>query len=379
MKIIKISRFAVVLFCLHSWHVSASNGVLMSGYGAKSSTMGGASIALPYDSLAAANNPAGMAKVGTRMDFNLRVFRGVGDTSFADKKNTNSLNVTTPAPEMGFNYQYDELTTFGVSVFSDGSATSYSGPVFKGLGLDDYYVSAAHITVAPTVTRKFGDGLYIGVAPTFVYGFVKTEGVPFRENDKDSAIGWGGRVGFLWEANEKLKIGAVYSPKVKMDAFDKYKDNLFSYSKGRYDLAEQVGVGLAYKITDRLELAADFLKIYWSDVDFLNDKSGIGYTDQKVWRIGLAYQVSDKLSVRGGYSYADSLADPESANGLYNIPAISNESYSLGLSYDLPDGYELTGGVERNIPKSIKGSGASQGTNIDVDYGYFIFGVSKRF
>ena len=65
--IISKTSLASVLMVL-SGSACASNGILMSGYGVKNASMGGASIALPLDALAAANNPAGMGKVGTRID-----------------------------------------------------------------------------------------------------------------------------------------------------------------------------------------------------------------------------------------------------------------------------------------------------------------------
>ena len=51
----------------------ATNGTMPHGYGIKAQGMGGASIALPQDALAAANNPAGMALVGNRLDLGLAV------------------------------------------------------------------------------------------------------------------------------------------------------------------------------------------------------------------------------------------------------------------------------------------------------------------
>src|SRR5665811_1843511 len=53
----------------------ATNGYLPIGYGQKNEAMGGASIALPLDSLASANNPAGMVMVGDRADLGLTLFR----------------------------------------------------------------------------------------------------------------------------------------------------------------------------------------------------------------------------------------------------------------------------------------------------------------
>ena len=81
--------------------VLASNGTVMSGYGIKNITMGGVGTALPLDSIAAANNPAGMAKVGSRVDLGVRVFRGLAHNTYLSEGNTNSINMTTAFPEMG--------------------------------------------------------------------------------------------------------------------------------------------------------------------------------------------------------------------------------------------------------------------------------------
>ena len=53
----------------------ATNGYSPIGYGVKNEAMGGASIALPLDSIAAANNPAGMVMVGDHIDFALTWFK----------------------------------------------------------------------------------------------------------------------------------------------------------------------------------------------------------------------------------------------------------------------------------------------------------------
>ena len=50
------------LLCLHG-AAQAINGAQLGGNGVRNASMGGASIALPLDANAAANNPAGMAWV----------------------------------------------------------------------------------------------------------------------------------------------------------------------------------------------------------------------------------------------------------------------------------------------------------------------------
>ena len=72
MKLNKIA--ALVAFACAAAPAFATNGYFSHGYGIKAKGMGGVGIALPQDALAAATNPAGMAMVGSRMDFGLDLF-----------------------------------------------------------------------------------------------------------------------------------------------------------------------------------------------------------------------------------------------------------------------------------------------------------------
>jgi long-chain fatty acid transport protein len=375
----KLKNTLIALSAIIATEAVASTGTIMSGYGIKNITMGGVGTALPLDSIAAANNPAGMAKVGTRVDLGVRVFRGTAHNTFLSEDNENSLNMTTAFPEMGFNYQIDDRTTFGLSMYGSGMLSDYDKPLLPIPGLDDFFANATQITLAPTLTRKFGDSVYIGISPTLNYSVFQAKGVPGIDDKKDTAHGLGVRLGLLWDLTPQFSIGSMYTPRTKMSEFDHYKDNLLEPARGRYDLAEQFSIGFAYKPTDRLTVAADYLRIFWSDVDFLSKKNNGGYKNQNVWRAGVSYDVTRDLTLRGGFSYADNIIDSEFLNANFNGPAISNKSFGLGASYKLAGGYEIAGGIERHIPRSMRGTGQSTGTNLDVNYGFFVLGISKSF
>jgi len=55
--------------------VFATDGYFATGYGIIQQGQGGAGVAFPQDSLAAATNPAGMLLVGDRFDFGVTLFR----------------------------------------------------------------------------------------------------------------------------------------------------------------------------------------------------------------------------------------------------------------------------------------------------------------
>jgi len=52
----------------------ATNGYFSHGYSVKSKGLAGGGSALPQDAMIAADNPAGMVKVGKRMDLGLSIF-----------------------------------------------------------------------------------------------------------------------------------------------------------------------------------------------------------------------------------------------------------------------------------------------------------------
>src|SRR3990172_1874323 len=69
----RVLAFALVLASPIT--VFATNGMLMIGYGAKATGMGGVGVAYPQDGMAAAYNPASMTEVGeTRLDATLELF-----------------------------------------------------------------------------------------------------------------------------------------------------------------------------------------------------------------------------------------------------------------------------------------------------------------
>ncbi|NWA91418.1 outer membrane protein transport protein [Pseudomonas sp. D8002] len=375
----KLTKFSLVsTLSLLSASVMASNGTIMSGYGTKNSMMGGASIALPLDSIAAANNPAGMGKVGTRVDFGLRIFHGDADNSFHGNDNEIE-DMTMAIPEMGANYQFSDDVTIGLSVFGSGMATDYEKQVVPIPGLSKSSNTLNQITIAPTITKRFGESFYVGFSPTIMYTSIETNGVPGKKDTSDSATAYGFRVGALWEATEQLSLGMMYTPRTKAGEWGRYKNDIFASSNGRFDAPEQLGVGFAYKVAPGTTIAADAMRIYWGDVDFLNAKGGSGYEDMTVYRIGISQDITDRLVFRAGYSHADKFARSEYADGLFRGPGISNKSFALGFSYALSDGYDLQLGYERQLPEKLEGSGASTGTRLDVDYNYILFGVSKSF
>jgi len=87
---------------------------------------GGAGVAFPQDSLAAAVNPAGMVFAGDRFDLGMTFFRPIRSASITDS----TLPINGPydasrhknyfIPELGVNHLVNPRLSGGVSIFGNG-------------------------------------------------------------------------------------------------------------------------------------------------------------------------------------------------------------------------------------------------------------------
>ena len=81
MMLRKYKLYVSILLLFTAQNIHATTGYFALGYGPKSMGMAGATVASPQDALSAANNPAGMAHVGERLDFGLKLFSPVREAS----------------------------------------------------------------------------------------------------------------------------------------------------------------------------------------------------------------------------------------------------------------------------------------------------------
>ena len=123
----------------------ATNGLALPGYGAKSTGMGGTSIALQMDSLAGAVNPAAISGMDTRFDIGVGFFspprRAYVD---AEEDPTFGSNVAESRsrkdlfliPNLGFVTPINNELTFGINAIGSGLGVEYQNGIydFKNTG-----------------------------------------------------------------------------------------------------------------------------------------------------------------------------------------------------------------------------------------------------
>jgi len=406
MKLNKIIVSLLAAGVMASPLANATNGYFPIGYGQKNEAMGGASIALPLDSIAAANNPAGMVMVGDRMDVGLTWFRpnrnadisgnvcGAG-CSFRPNRNADiagngaGLDGSYSGngksnffiPSFGYNKMISERTSLGVSVFGNGGMnTQYNTNPFAAVGATgNLGINLEQLFISPTWAMKLDPNNSVGVALNLAYQRFKATGIngpalqslssdptAMSDNGTDTATGYGIRIGWTGEITPILTLGATYQSKTKMSNFDKYK-GLFA-NDGSFDIPSNFGVGIAVKATPETTVAFDYERIQFSDVPAVHDTfpsslplgasggPGFGWQNINVYKLGVSHAYSQTFTVRAGYDHCDQPIP--TSQTLLNIlaPGIVQDHLSLGGTFTLANKSELTVAYVHAFKKTLNGS-----------------------
>jgi long-chain fatty acid transport protein len=203
------------------------------------------------------------------------------------------------------------------------------------------------------------------------YQLFKADGLPGAPtSEHDDSFGFGVRVGYLGKITPTVTIGAAYASKMNFEEFSKY--NWLFAENGDFDIPENYNLGVAWQATPALKLAADYQRINYSGVDSVGLPApvGFGWDDLDVWKLGVEYKYSPKLTLRGGYSFTDSpivgASAAECGAGSANCgevtqnilaPATIEQHITLGFTYTLASGNEVTMAYMHGFENEVSGQG----------------------
>jgi long-chain fatty acid transport protein len=397
MKIKKLA--ALIAIAGLSTSAFATNGYFSHGYGMKAKGMGGAATAMAIDAFGGANNPASMVWAGDRLDVGVDLFspkRSVARTGSGAGMNGSADSDSNLffVPEFGYNKMLGWDMSAGVTVYGNGGMnTNYPGAPLAGgagtvcgnpgtgfnpgfanynllCGTGNLGINLIQLVVAPTFSMKLNKNNSVGVSLLLGYqkfaaqgldgfrGFTATGATTNLTNQGyDDSKGWGLRLGWMGKVSDNVTLGASYTSKMKMSKFDKYKD-LFP-AEGMFDMPETINLGVAFKATPQLTVAADYQRINYGGITSIANPStnggattvgtlgcntcrGFGWSSIDVYKLGVEYQVNSNLTVRAGYNHND---NPISGRDVtFNIiaPGVVQDHYTLGFTYNVSKDSELT-------------------------------------
>jgi len=367
--------------------------------------MGGASIALPLDSLAAANNPAGMVMVGDRVDFAL--------TWFKPNRSATVVNNTLPGPpytpgttmdgtydgngrsnffipDFGYNKMISADTSLGVSVYGNGGMnTQYNtNPIAAIGGQGNMGINLSQLFVSPTWAMKINPTNAVGVSLNLAYQMFSATGLtPFAcsttalcgggpvpsaspanvtDNGTDTSTGYGIKLGWTGEVTPAVTLGATYQSKTKMSKFSNYS-GLFA-DQGSFDIPSSYGLGIAVKATPATTVAFDVVRTNYSDVPSVSTTfpqnaqfgatggAGFGWQNINTYKLGMSYAYDSSLTLRAGLNHCDQpISDTQTFLNVL-APAVVQNHLSLGATWMLANNSELSVAYVHAFKQTVNGS-----------------------
>jgi long-chain fatty acid transport protein len=368
----------------------AINGAQLGGNGVRNAAMGGVSIALPLDANAGANNPAGMAFVGRSATLDVQVFHGQSSADYVLPGNRLDNTQTLVAPQGGFNWTVSDSLALGLSLQGGGAGADYGQPALPVPGAGNAQSMLRVAEFIPTIAWKPREDLALGLGITLAREDFKADGVivpaavpgglaPLPGHGTQSTTGLGWRVGLLWKPVNDWSLGLNYKARTGMGRLQGYGDDLLAYSDGKLDVPEQYGVGVAWQARPDLTLAADWLRIRWGDLKVMKDPNGFGWRDQPVLRIGAAWAIDEHLTWRAGFSHNRGQIDSSRTVQNMLVPSVHQKAWSTGVSWTFEGGSDLSLGYELNPRTTLRGTGASTGTDLTSKVQLLMLGWQQRF
>ena len=382
----------------------ATNGMILEGYGPVALAMGGAATAIENGTAAMMNNPATlqMGPDGTRFDLALGVLGPKVSTSIPGFPTANSGGTSYVMPAFGWVRKAGSLT-YGVGMFGQGGmGTEYAANSALAMGSGSDVRSELSVgRVLFPVAMQVNDKLNVGATLDFAWSNLDMKmaatgaqlggmvnGMPSGNlgmalpqlaqapwaridfsNTSDfsgaaTATGWTGKLGMTYQATPDMTLGASYHLKTAQgDMKTSAKGASMSAPGGFADVGQlkvldfqmpaTLAIGMAFKSSPALTLAADVKRVEWSKVmkqfSMSYTSAGMGgsvsfampqnWADQTVVSVGAAYRVNDVLTLRGGLNLASNPIPKEMTNPLF--PAIVEDHMTLGASYQLNKQWQL--------------------------------------
>lgn len=225
---------AALLLCAAP--AAAAVGLRPIGFGPVQRSMGGAAVAAPLDSATIAANPAGLARLGVRVDAGAALSWQSAEYT-ASGTHAESDAETIPSASLGFVLPVHDRLTIGVGAYSDTASTvDYPGGWFYRTSAE---TSFSELRLVPAVAWKADDRLAIGLAlhlvrATFRYA-APSVATGVSQLPRDEAHG--GRLA--------VNVAGLWSPEATVEGADP-EQGIASYEVRTSHLGVDLGVAWAF-------------------------------------------------------------------------------------------------------------------------------------
>ena len=369
----------VFLLCLALVPTSAmAQGASLHGFGPINSSMGGAGVALPEDSLNALGfNPALVTAVqGNQISFTSEFFTDAiqihttyGHLS-GDANPTSHLTIAPsfgwmlrdPSKKMALGFGLIAVAGFGTDYPQDNASILFAQPP-NGFGriYTGYQVTKIPVAFGFQLSSKLSVGasaniyvgqFYVAPLPDGTFDTAKNGDRWYPEAGKPSQkYAIAPQVGFLFQATPKISFGGSFTAPQNYAPYEYNSTNADPSSRAygtartlTYDLDGPMVVGFGTALqTAKTHIAVDGMFTKYKGVHGFGSDGGIvnGIIEpfgwRNVWTIkaGMQHELTPKLTVRAGYNYSQMPVRGEVVISATGAPATFQHHITGGVGVKL--------------------------------------------
>ncbi len=261
------------------------------------------------------------------------------------------------------------------------------------------------LTIQPTVSYKFDNGLAFGLGVTYNKFDGKLKEAIYNPlgptSDIDAGVkgddtAWGYNVGVLYALDEHTRFGLTYYSKVKYTleghtTLDNVPASLGLGSSARYNASlaietpDRVDFGLTRDLSDRLTLHGDISRTNWKTLkeirvenkntplvfgqDALSESvEPLDWHASMLYSLGLSYKIDSQWSIRGGVGYDDQPI-PDSTRSV-RLPAGDRMLFAFGTTWSPATNFDIDAGFEYIVEQTVRVHQTTSAlvTNAPIDY-----------
>lgn len=380
-----------------------AQGIVAPGAGPINRSMAGASTAAPVDFGASYWNPATLSflerdevLLSSELIFPSMHYTGLmpansilgkfpATTRYGTSRSDSGVP-TNIAVGASFKLNPDSPLTMGIGIFGIvGGNVNFPGsnavpPLGArqppgNFGLGPIYANMALLSIKPMASYKVSDRLALAFAPVISTGTVQFSpaffapgpgdqyGIPTFPSATNSRPFWGGgfELGLLYELSESWNLGFSYKSPVWQErwSYNSYTPDLSPRQiSTKSEVPSIYSWGVAYKGIDRLLVDVDLRYFDYANASLWGNSlrsGGLNWNSIFAVATGAQYELSDRVTLRGGYLYNQNPINE--VQTLFNVqaPGFVQHSLSLGLSMRMNENIVLSAAWVHGFRNEISG------------------------
>ena len=381
----------------------SGNGNMLHGFGPINSSMGGSGAGIwlndPIGTLMF--NPALMGgSEGTHVSISTEIF--FDDPKFKVELNDGrtgkgnpstepgilpALAVThrSPGSKWGFGFGLVAIAGFRTDNPEDPASFLFALPTENPAGFGRIYTDHRVTKIPLAISYNVNEKLTLGLALNAYIGELAIAPLPYEVIDIGGGVGYypqgDGLVksyaisvqpSFYYQATDRISIGGSLTTEQNFDNFEwnstfanpLIQDGPMQFGRDRkldYDLDGPMiaTLGVGVQVSDKTKVAADVSWLRYDGVSGFGSPGGIvngvvqpfGWDNVWAFKVGVEHQVSEKITLRGGYNYSDIPIPSKNTLTATGAPAFFQHHISVGAGIKLTEHIIANAGFYY-VPKS---------------------------